>query len=118
MQDLWIEFYKRLSINVKSMLKLKRVLVVNLTICIFEMKTETVDIYVSTVSYMLCMRLVFYFFTISVKYSLQSFTTIGLSNASAIKLGIAMRPFKVSAIAQARSSSTLPAIQAKIQKIT
>ena len=60
----------------------------------------------------------YYFFTISVKYSLVSFTTIGLKNASAIKLGIAIRPFKVSAILQARVSSTVPAIQANPQKIT
>ena len=55
---------------------------------------------------------------ISVKYSLESFTTVGLSNAKAIKFGIAIRPFKVSAISQARVSSTVPAIHANKQKIT
>ena len=52
------------------------------------------------------------------KYSLQSLMTTGLNNATAIKFGIAISPFNVSAIAHASESSTVPAIQAKRQKIT
>ena len=41
-----------------------------------------------------------------------------IKSARPTKFGIAIKPFKVSAIAQARSSFTAPAIQAKRQKIT
>ena len=65
----------------------------------------------------LFMKLKCYFFS-ELKYSFESLITTGLNNASAIKFGIAIRPFNVSAIAHARSNSTVPAIQANKQKIT
>ena len=65
-------------------------------------------------------RRIFYtlIYLILEKYSFASFITTGLNNAKAIKFGIAMSPFNVSAIPHAKSSFTVPAIQAKIQKIT
>ena len=61
----------------------------------------------------------FYLFAFtSAKYSFVSLITTGLNRRSAIKFGIAISPFNVSAIAQARESSTVPAIQANKQKIT
>ena len=53
----------------------------------------------------------------SSKYSFVSLNTTGLNNPTAIKLGIAIRPFNVSAIAHASESSTAPAIQANKQKM-
>ena len=64
------------------------------------------------------MQFCFFYFLTLWKYSLVSLKTTGLSRATAIRLGIAIRPFMVSEIAQASSSSTVPAIQAKIQKMT
>ena len=61
---------------------------------------------------------VFIYFLSCEKYSFESLITTGLNSVSAIKLGIAIKPFNVSAIAQASESSTVPAMQAKRQKIT